>query len=135
MQNEVLHHIAKGSEEVKALLDTLLAHEGCLKNLITNQWANYAISATLKFESERLFRAVQRFFKECTLNQFGNYVVQKCIDKAKPHWLEIFTDAWHCQGLAMEADNTFCKGVKEALQTALIKNKMTTILSQFGDYQ
>ena len=66
--------------QIHGLLHDLLCDEGQLDMLIKDVYANHAIQLAVDFEYNRICSIVMHHFVDYSVHQFGNYLVQRCMD-------------------------------------------------------
>jgi hypothetical protein len=112
------------SQRVAPLLDALLADDIQLTILIADEFANYAISAALDVEHDRICQVVYQHFVEYAVHIYATHVVQKCIEVASDVWVIHFNELFiaNCDKLASAQRLSSC--VRRTLEITLSTRKM-----------
>ena len=121
----------RSSHRVTPLIETLLADPSKLEILIVDEFANFAISAALDVEHERICQVVCTRFVEYALDKYATHVVRKCIDVATDLWVTCFNELFiiHCDELASRQQQ-ISSCVRRTLEISLSKRKMRSQLEK-----
>ena len=113
-----------GSQRVTHLLDTLLDNPIQLTILIADEFANFAISAAVDVEHERICKVVCNHFVEYAMHIYASHVVRKCIEVAADVWVVCFSELFiaNCDELASQQKISSC--VRRTLENSLSTRNM-----------
>jgi hypothetical protein len=127
--NVLLEELGR-SQRVAPLLEALLADDLQLTILIADEFANYAISAALDAEHDRICQVVHQNFVEFAGHWYATHVVQKCIEVASDVWVIRFNELFiaNSDKLASTQQRSSC--VRRALELTLSTRKMRSHLQK-----